>query len=92
MSEPGSLRWWQNTALITLAGAALAVWLWDGWPVELVWFPVDTVVLGAPRSEPDLGDYLDAGCLTADNLRAMAEGQPTTIACPVRLVIETEQP
>lgn len=77
MSEPGSLRWWQNTALITGAGVALAIWLWDGWP--FVFIVTDTIVLGAP--EADLGDYVDAGCVTAENLRAMAQGEATTISC-----------
>ncbi|OAN68904.1 hypothetical protein A8B78_21955 [Jannaschia sp. EhC01] len=91
MSEPGSLRWWQNTALITLAGVALAVWLWDGWPFVFVF--EDTYVIGQGfQREADWGDYMDAGCFTGENLRAMAEGQPTTIACPVRLTIETDQP
>ncbi|GAB5449158.1 MAG: hypothetical protein Gyms2KO_40310 [Gymnodinialimonas sp.] len=82
---PGSLRWWQDTALITLAGVALAVWLWDGWPFAFVW--IDTAVADPPQV--DLGDYFDAGCLTAENLRAMAEGQATRVRCPDTRVLET---
>ncbi|WP_044006406.1 hypothetical protein [Jannaschia sp. CCS1] len=78
MSDPGSLRWWQDTALITAGGVALAIWLWDG-PVIFTPSATDTL---APATT-DLGDLLDAGCLTGDHLRALAEGEDLTIRCYV---------
>lgn len=54
------------------------MWLWDGWPFVFIWHTEPVSV----QTEPlHLGDYFDRGCITADNLRAMANGQATTISC-----------
>lgn len=81
MSKPGSLRWWQDTALITLGGVALAIWLWDGPVVTTVWVPEvsSAPAQQAPRS---LAEMFDQGCLTQDHLRAMAEGRAVQVTCP----------
>lgn len=80
-STPGSVRWWQDTALITLGGVGLAVWLWDGPIFYTTWVPEISppAVQHPPRS---LAEMLDAGCLTQDHLRAMAEGRAVQVNCP----------
>lgn len=84
MSRPGSPRWWQDTALITLGGVALAIWLWDGPVFYTAWIPVDAPAPAPTRQAPQiLADMLDAGCLTQDHLRALAQGDRVTVNCAV---------
>lgn len=73
------------------AGIALAASLWDGWPYVFFWADNtytwrSTAPLTLEPAPTDWGDYFDAGCVTGDNLRDMAEGRSTRISCPPREV------
>lgn len=78
MSEAGSTRWWQDTALITALGVALAIWLWDGPIIDQQ--AEETAPLSVAVPPRTLGEMFDAGCLTQDDLRAMIEGNPISIS------------
>ncbi|QXT39210.1 hypothetical protein [Gymnodinialimonas ceratoperidinii] len=90
MSEtiPGSPAWWIETALIAASGGALALLLWDGpiWrapPSTLSTSQSPEPVAAAADPRPrTLADFVDAGCLTQDHLRALVEGRRISIACP----------
>ena len=72
--EPGSPAWWQETAVITLAGLTLAAWLWIG-PIIAAQSPQ------SPRPVT-LGDLFDQGCMDAAALRALREGREFDVSCP----------
>ena len=82
---PGTRAYLIDTVMVAVAGLVLAIWLWDGWPFVFVWAE-DPIYIGTP--DFDLGDYFDAGCITAENLRAMAEGRATTVRCDGLYTIE----
>lgn len=58
----------------------MAVWLWDGPFFSTTLAPATAPATngGAPR---DLGDLLDAGCLTQDDLRALLEDGEVSVNC-----------
>jgi|AACY02.2.fsa_nt_gi hypothetical protein len=82
--EPGTGAWWAETAFITLLGLWVAASLWDNGADET---RADAERAGAaeggdaPRFET-FADIVEAGCLTAADLRAMREGQrPALTVC-----------
>jgi hypothetical protein len=91
---PGSRAWWIETALIAASGLALAWLMWDGpsWraapaplsvaPLSAAPGPVAPAAVGDRRPRT-LADYVDAGCLTQDHLRALVEGRRIGVACPL---------
>jgi hypothetical protein len=86
---PGSRAWWIETALIAASGLALAWLMWDGpsWraaPAPLSAAPGTAAPAAVGELQPrTLAEYVDAGCLTQDHLRALVDGRRIGVACPL---------
>jgi|AVFP01.1.fsa_nt_gi hypothetical protein len=92
---PGSRDWWIETALIALAGVVFALWLWpDASTDTRSERPEDRAsqTPQPPEREDTLADFLDRGCLTAEDLQAMREGRSFQPSCPPELVILRDLP
>ena len=78
---PGSPAWWGETALIMLLGLWVAAALWPD-------RDQNTRAAAGPAAQTDrpqfrtMADLVEAGCLTASDLRAMREGRrPALTVC-----------
>jgi hypothetical protein len=88
---PGSKDWWIETALITIGGIAVAVWLWPDPSTDPGDRPVGQTSETA-ESQNTLGVLLSRGCLTAQDLRALREGRPFVATCPPQTVSPRDAP
>ena len=79
------MDWWVETALITIGGIALALWLWPDAPRDMAEPPINSRASNT-NSADTLADLLSRGCMTAEDLRALREGRPFQPTCPPEAV------
>jgi hypothetical protein len=86
---PGTKDWWVETGLLAAAGFALAAWLWDGPLVERAALMEEAEAATAEAAEATpaptprtMADFLEAGCITSDTLRALRDGERVIVDCP----------
>ena len=80
----GSPAWWGETALITLLGLWVAAALWDNGADDTreAAEQADRADREAAPEFRTMADLVEAGCLTAADLRAMRDGQrPALTVC-----------